>query len=229
MKKTWIVLLGVLSLAITHAANAQVRNEALANSIIAARQKNNSMLLQYTWTAMTSFLKDGNTKDTRIQQVSYAANGVPQYTLINDTAAPMPRGFLRRAVAENEKEEAEKYLKGLEKLVGQYTLPGPGAVVNFLSTANITASTAPDGTAILQTTGAGVVVPGDSVTFSYDLGTFAMRQATVTTTFDGHSVTLTATFRSLPSGLSHLQYATVEVPDKNLTVNIHNYDYVPNN
>ena len=229
MKKTWIVLLGVLSLALTHAANAQVRNEALANSIIAARQKNNTMLLQYTWTAMTSFLKDGNTKDTRIQQVSYTASGVPQYTLINDNAAPMPRGFLRRAIAENEKEEAEKYLKGLEKLVGQYTLPGPGAVVNFLSTANITASTAPDGTAILQTTGAGVVVPGDSVTFSYDLGTFAMRQATVTTTFDGHSVTLTATFRTLPSGLSHLQYATVEVPDKNLTVNIHNYDYVPNN
>jgi hypothetical protein len=32
----------------------------------------------------------------------------------------------------------------------------------------------------------------------------------------------------MKSGLNHLQYATVTAPAKNLTVMIHNYDYVSN-
>ena len=222
-----IVLLAAF-LALVPAALAQVPNEGLANSIIAARQKSNAMLQQYTWNVRTEILKNGSAKDTRIQQVSYGANGVPQYTLLNDTGSSMPRGFFRRAIAENEKEEMEKYLKGLQELVGKYTLPSAGATINFLSTAKIVSATSPEGRAILQTTGNGVVIPGDTLAFTFDAASFAVRRMDITTTFDGQPVTMTATFRTLPSGLTHMQYATVDVPGKSLSVQMHNYDYVPN-
>jgi len=208
---------------------AQIPNVNLANSIIGARQKNNSMLVQYTWTAQTQISKDGNVKDTRIQQVSYTPSGAPQYVLLNDTGAQMPRGFFRRAIADNEKEELEKYLKGLEKLIAQYTLPSSGAVVNFLGSAVITTGTAADGTPILQTTGNGVVSPGDTMTITFDSVTYNTRAMQMTTTFDNQPVSMQATFRTLPSGLNHMQYATIEAPGKGLVVQVHNYDYVPNN
>lgn len=224
-----IGLLISLALLASVAVLAQIPNVNLANSIITARQKNNAMLVQYTWTAQTQISKDGSVKDTRIQQVSYGPNGVPQYVLLNDVGAQMPRGFFRRAIAENEKEELEKYLKGLEQMIGQYTLPSAGAIVNFLGTASITSATSVDGKPILTTTGSSVVTPGDTLTITFDAATFAPRAIEMSSTFDNQPVTMSATFRALPSGLNHMQYATIEAPGKGLVVQVHNYDYVPNN
>lgn len=229
MVKAFVPFVVLVLIASASAVIAQIPNVNLANSIIGARQKNNSMMVQYTWTAQTQISKDGNVKDTRIQQVSYGPNGAPQYVLLNDIGAEMPRGFFRRAIAENEKEELEKYLKGLEKLIGQYTLPSPGALVNFLSGASIVNATSVTGQPILQTTGSSVITPGDTMTITFDSATFNTRSMEMSTTFDNQPVTMSATFRTLPSGLNHMQYATVEVPGKSLVVQVHNYDYVPNN
>lgn len=229
MIKAFVPFVVLVLIASASAVIAQIPNVNLANSIIAARQKNNSMMVQYTWTAQTQISKDGNVKDTRIQQVSYGPNGAPQYVLLNDIGAEMPRGFLRRAIAENEKEELEKYLKGLEKLIGQYTLPSPGALVNFLSGASIVNATSVTGQPILQTTGSSVITPGDTMTITFDSVTFNTRSMEMSTTFDNQPVTMSATFRALQSGLNHMQYATVDVPGKGLVVHVHNYDYVPNN
>lgn len=228
MIKSLGLVLALMFLVLPSAALAQIPNEGLANSIVAARQKNFSLMQQYTWNARTEIIKDGSVKDTRIQQVTYGPTGVPQYTLLNDIGAPVPRGFFRRAVAENEKKEMEKYLTGLQQLIGQYTLPTNGAIVNFLGTATITQGTSPEGKAILQTTGNGVVTPGDTLAFTFDAATFAVKRMDITTTFDGQSVTMSATFRTMPSGLTHLQFATVDVPSKQLSVQLHNYDYVSN-
>jgi hypothetical protein len=208
---------------------AQIPNVNLANSIIAARQKNNAMLVQYTWTAQTQITQNGNVKDTRIQQVSYGPGGVPQYVMLNDIGAQMPMGFFRRAIAENEKERMEKYLKGLGALIDQYTLPSSGAVVNFLGSASIVNATGPDGNPILQTTGSSVVTPGDSMTITFNATTFNTQSVQMSSTFENQPVTMSATFRTLPSGLNHMQYATIEAPGEGIMVSVHNYDYVPNN
>lgn len=220
---------GLMFLGIASLVLAQIPNVNLANSILEARQKNGVQMTKFTWTVQTQVLKDNSVKDTRIQQVSYGPGGVPQYALLNDFSAPLPRGFLRRAIAENEKEQLEGFLKGLQQMIGQYTLPSPGAVVNFLTTAAITQATAPDGSSILQTTGAGVVTPGDSMTISFNNTTFQPVSMNVSTTFKDQPVTFSATFRSVPGGPNHMQYTTVTVPGMGLVVNVHNYDYVPNN
>ena len=41
----------------------------------------------------------------------------------------------------------------------------------------------------------------------------------------GDAVALTATFKTLASGLTHMDYAEVTVPGKQLSVQVQNYDY----
>jgi hypothetical protein len=225
-----IILLGTLRMLVASSlCFAQVKNEGLSNQILAARQKNAAMLKQYNWNCMTQFIDNGQTKDTRIELVSIGPDGKPQRTVINDQHAPMPGGFLRKRIAEDEKKKLEKYLKGLHEVLDQYTLSSAGAVINFISTANITAANGPDGNPVLTCSGNNVVSPGDSLSMGFNPNSFAQTTLQVGTTFDGDAVTLTATFRTMPNGPTHLQYATVSVPDKNIVLQIHNYDYVLNN
>jgi hypothetical protein len=227
--KNHLILLAIGLLATTPVLTfAQVKNEGLANQIIAARQKNGAMMKQYSWNSRTVFMENGETKDTRIDQVMYGPDGNIQRTVINNQGAHMPGGFFRHAIAENKKKEMEKYLKGLHDLLDQYTLASAGAVINFISQANTATGQAPDGTPILTLTGNNVVNPGDTLSMTVNPTNFQTRRMEVNTTYDGHQVTVSATFRTMPSGLTHLQYATVDVPDKGIALQVQNYDYVQN-
>jgi hypothetical protein len=219
----WLIFVGGIW------AFAQVRNEGLANQIIAGRQKNAAMMKQYNWTCMTQFIDNGSVKDTRIESVSYGPDGNLQQTVINDQHASMPGGFVRRRIADNEKKDMEKYLKGLHELLNQYTLPSAGAMINFVSKAAIQTGDTAAGVPTLTLTGGNVVNPGDSVATTVSPTNFQTLSTQVSATYDGNQVKLNATFRTIASGLTHLQYATIEVPDKNITLQVHNYDYVPNN
>jgi len=58
--------------------------------------------------------------------------------------------------------------------------------------------------------------------------TFQTRRIQITTTYQGDQVTVTATFATLPSGLTYPQYVDVEVPDKQLSLLVQDYDYFQN-
>lgn len=229
MKRVLLVLVGAVSFLWPLAARAQVPNEGLANAVAAARQKNATLLSQYNWNCRTEVLKDGDTQDIRIDLMNLGPDGTVQRSLINDQPGRLPGGFLRKAVAENKRKELEEYVGGLGKLVDQYTLPGAGKMASFLVQAQVQPSTTPEGTTVLQVTGSSVVVPGDTFTTTLDGTKLVPKSIQITTTFKEEQVTVSATFRTTAAGLNHLQYATVTVPGKNITVNIHNYDYVPNN
>jgi len=47
----------------------------------------------------------------------------------------------------------------------------------------------------------------------------------VNTFYQGDAVNLTATFKTLRSGPTHVNYAEVVVPGKQLNVQVHNFDY----
>jgi hypothetical protein len=205
---------------------AQVANEGLANQIIAARQKNAALMKQYSWNCRTEVSENGSPKDTRIDTVTFGPDGQPQHTLLNDQSNPLPGGFFRKRLAEKEREQMEDYLKQLRAFLHQYTLPTAGAVINFISTTPI-APPGPGG--LLQLSGGSVVVPGDTVSLSIDAPTRQTRRMTVMTTFQGDEVTVTATFKTLASGLNYPAYIQMNVPDKSLTVLIQNYDYINQN
>ncbi len=51
----------------------------------------------------------------------------------------------------------------------------------------------------------------------------------MSTAFKGDPVSLTATFKTLRSGLNHVAYGEVTVPAKQLSVQVQNFDYNRNN
>lgn len=208
-------------------AHAQVPNEGLANSILSARQKNAQLMQQYSWNCRVEVLENGTVKDTRIDQCVYGPNNQIQRTLLNDSGSPLPRGFLRRRIAERERENTDDYLKKILALLDQYTLPSAGAVINFISNSPLPA---PGPTGDLQFSGGSVVQPGDTMSLWIYAPTRAPRKITVVTTdSDGNQVNFTGTFKTLTSGLNYLQYGTVDIPAKGLSIQVHNYDYINQN
>ena len=227
MKTSTALLLGWLAFGAAPMARAQVANEAQANAIIAARQKNAQLMQQFSWNSRIEVLDSGTVKDTRIEQCVYGPNNQVQRTLLNDSSAPLPHGFLRKKVAEKEREEIAKYLKQVVALLDKYTLPSAGAVINFLSTATIPRP-GPNGE--VQISGGSVVTPGDTLSLWLYAPTSAARKITVVTTdSDGNQINFTGTFKTLTSGLNYLQYATLDIPAKNLSIQVHNYDYINQN
>ncbi|MGA8893428.1 MAG: hypothetical protein WB493_17845 [Anaeromyxobacteraceae bacterium] len=209
------------------AASAQANigeNAAKTVQIVQSRAANATLLKQYTWNERIDFLVNGQEKDLRLDLVNIGLDGKLQRTIMNDQSAPLPRGFIRRAIAEGKKKDLQQYIQGLGELLHKYTLPTPGAVLNFLDTA----TTVPSGPGQLMVTGQNVVQPGDSLTIYLDAATKKTQRVTVSTTFQGNPVSLTATFATLASGLNYPAYAEVVVPAKGYDVKVQNFNYQQN-
>lgn len=207
----------------------QAQSESLANAILAARRKNAAMLQQYNWNSRAEVLQNGKLEDLRIDLVTVGPDGQPSRTLLNDQPGQLPGGFLRRAIAQGQQQQAEKTAKEIGALVDQYTLPSAGKVIAFIVQAQVQPITSPQGTSQLQVTGSNVVAPGDTVTMLFDGSTLQPVSISINTTSNGDAVSVSGTFATMASGLNRLQYATASVPSKQLTVLIHNYDFVPIN
>lgn len=204
-------------------------NAGLAMKIAQARKANSALMHQYTWESQTVFIMDGETKDTRIDQEQYGPDGSLQKTELNNESSSHPRGFLRKRIADNKKEELEKYFKGLKGILDQYTLPTAGKMVDFLSGANVQFVQDPSGASLLMVQGSNVIKPGDTLSVWTDPTTFAFRKMQISTTDqDGNPVNVTATFKTIPPALTFMSMAEVDLPAKNITLQVHNYDYVPN-
>jgi hypothetical protein len=200
-----------------------------AMQIAQARQANAALMHQYMWSSRVEILKSGQVKDMRMEQVNYNPNGQLQHTVINEqggnkTYLPTPIGFLRRSIANNEKEELEQFLTGLKGLLEQYTLPTAGKILDFITSAK---PAGPDANGLFQLSGNNVVMPGDNLSLWVNPWTQHVRRMTVSTSFQGSAVQLDATFATLPgTGLNYVSLAEATVPDKQLSVQVQNYDYV---
>lgn len=215
----------LFSIATSFLLQAQVPNEGFANAIIAARQSNSGLMKQYSWNCRTEVSENGSPKDTRIDAVTWGPDGQPQHTTLSNQGNPPPRGFFRRRVEDRMQEQGENYLKGLRTFLHQYTLPSAGQIINLISTNPILPG--PNGT--LQISGSSVVVPGDTVSLTVSATTRLTQRMTIMSFYQGDEVTVTVTFKSLANGLNYPAYTQVNVPDKNLTLLIQNYDYINQN
>jgi hypothetical protein len=209
------------------AASAQgnvAQSAAQTVQVMQSRAANAALMKQYTWNERIDFLVNGQQKDLRIDLVNFGPDGKIQRTTLNDQSAPLPGGFFRKKIAEDERKDVEKYLKGLGELLHQYTLPSPGAVMNFLDSS----TPVPSGPGQLMVMGQNVVQPGDSLTVYLDAATRKTQRIVVSTAFQGNPVNLTATFATLPSGLSYPAYAELLVPAKGYDVQVQNFNFQQN-
>lgn len=224
--------LALVVVACAQSALAQSGQYAAANhavQISEARRKNAALMHHFVWNSRTEIIVNGEVKDTRIEQVQYSPTGQLQHTLLNDQPAssgpmlPTPIGFLRKAIAKKEKQDLETFLKGLTKLLQQYTLPTTGKILDFMSSAT---PRGPDENGMFQLSGSNVVQPGDNLTIWVNPWTQHVRQVKVHTTSQGDTVQLTATFQTLhQSGLNYAAFAEATIPEKQLSVQVQNYNY----
>ncbi len=221
-----LIMAALGSPAAVSAQTAPPGNMDVAVRVTEARKANALLMQQYSWTSRTEILDRGQVKDIRLDAVNYGPGGQLQRTLMNDQNAPLPFGFLRRRLAEFERKRMEEYLAGLRDLLEEYTLPTAGKVQAFLSRAK---ATGPDASGAFELTGQNVVNPGDTFSLWVDPLARHVRKIQVSTTFQGDPVNLTATFKTLPTGLNHVAFAEVTVPAKQITVQVQNFDYNRNN
>jgi len=218
-----VILLTLGSPAAGVAQQAKLWSDASKTvQIVDARKANAALMRQYSWTSRTELLEDGKVKDIRIELLNYGPGGQLQRSLLNDQGAPLPFGFLRRAIAEAERKKVEAYMGGLRSLLEQYTLPTPGKVLDFMTQAQMSG---PDATGAIQMTGNSVVVPGDTFTVWTDASTNQTRRMQIATTYQGDAVNVTATFKTLPSKLNYVAWAEATVPAKQMNVQVSNFDY----
>lgn len=210
----------------TAAAQTTPAPSEMAVRVAEAHKANAALMQQYSWTSRTEITEQGQRKDIRIELVNYGPNGMLQRSLVNDQGAPLPFGFIRRRIAEHERQKMEEYLTGLRDLLEQYTLPTAAKVQAFMSRAK---ATGPDADGLFEMAGQSVVVPGDTFALWLDPRTHHLRKVHAGTFFQGNAVSFSATFTTLSSGLNHLAYAEVIVPSKQIAVQIQNFDYNRNN
>jgi hypothetical protein len=225
MKMLTIMAAGLIVLATPHFVRAQNQMAAKADTAIKiaeARKANAKLMHEYSWQSRTELIQNGAVQDRRLEQVQYGPDGMLQRMALNEQGASLPIGFLRRAIAENKRKQMEDFLKGLRGLLDQYTLPTAGKILDFMDKATPTIED--DGRLILMS-GNNVVVPGDSLSVWTEAATRHTHKIQVNTFFQGDAVNLTATFKTLRTGLTHVAYAEVIVPDKELTVQVQNFNY----
>ena len=100
---------------------ADVPNVGLAMQIVEARQKNATLMKQYSWESRTELIENGVVKDIRIEQVTYGPGGQVQRALINDQPAALPGGRLRHGAqspgAELQLREPEPVTQTVERVL----------------------------------------------------------------------------------------------------------------
>jgi hypothetical protein len=219
-----LIILGLPQVIRAEAVPAATAAKAI--QISDAHKANAALMREYSWHSRTEIVDQGRVKDLRLELINYGPGGQQQRTLLNDQGAQLPRGFIRRALAENERQKLEEYLTGLRTLLEQYELPTPGKVLDFINQAT---TTGPDAGGLVEMTARSVVAPGDTRSEWTDAHTQQTRKIQVTTTYQGDLVNLTATFKTLASGLTHVAFAEITVPAKQIGVQVQNFDYNRNN
>jgi hypothetical protein len=225
MQRSILLMTILISLVCAPVVLAQTPPPTEANQavqITEARRANAALMHHYTWTSRTEIIDQGQVKDTRIELLHYDPFGQLQRSLLNDSSAPLPRGFLRKAAAESEREKMEQYLTGLRGLLEQYTLPTTGKILDFMMSAK---PMGPDAAGLFSMVGSNVVLPGDSLTIWVNALTRHVARIQVDSSFQGDPVQLNATFSTIPSGLNHMAYAEATVPNKQLSVQVQNFNY----
>lgn len=206
------------------AANQALRAQ-IAEKVSAARQANATAMQQYTWDQRTEVLEDGVVKDTRVELVNWV-NGQYQKSLVSDQGPSLPRFGLRKRIAEAKQKEMKEYASGLKSLLQQYTLDSSPQLLAFYNKAQVSG---PDATGLLALSGGSVVTPGDSMTVWINATTHKAAKAFIATNYQGNPVTMNATFNVLASGLSYMNFADVQIPAKQMEVQVSNFNYNKNN
>ena len=87
----------------------------------------------------------------------------------------------------------------------------------------------PDASGLLALSGGSVVSPGDSMTLWVDVASHQAKKVFVAATYQGDAVTMNATFNTISTGLNYMNFADIQIPAKQMEVQVSNFNYNQNN
>jgi hypothetical protein len=196
-------------------------------------QKANGLALrQYSWKSRTEIKLKGESKNVKLEQVRYGADGKLLKTPLGapPQAAPPPAqggrggGRLKAKVVENKKEEFGEMMQGLGQLVASYGQLPPDKLQAFKATATTgRGEGALQGTAQIQ--GVNVLQQGDSMTIWIDPASQMMRRIEIKTIYDKKPASAIAEYQAVPNGPTYMAHAVLAYPEKNVELTVDNTDY----
>ncbi len=214
---------------------------ALGSALLAAQdpptfaesQKANAQALrQYSWKSRTEIKLKGESKNVKLEQVRYDANGKLQKTPLAGPApaAPAPAqggrgGRVKAKVIENKKEEFGEMMQGLGQLVASYGQLPPDKLAAFKATATKgRGEGAMAGTAQVQ--GLDVLQAGDSMTVWVDPASQMMRRVEIKTLYEKKPATVVADYQGVANGPTYMAHAVLTYPEKHVELTVDTSEYV---
>jgi hypothetical protein len=190
----------------------------------AANAKANAQLTrQYTWQMRVSLTYKGTAEDPQLYQMNWDASGNLQKTLISAPPDEKKRHGIRKHIADSEIADFKKWMSDLMDLVKQYMAPTPGQMMDFYSKATIT----PAPTGGVAAFESGFIQPGDKATYYIDPATHKPTKYAFMTTLQADTVNATVVYGVVPNGgPQYAEQTSIEVPAKQVTAVIENFNYV---
>jgi hypothetical protein len=198
--------------------------KAIVTEVLNARRVSNELTPQYSWTSRTEVMRKDQVLNILIEKMEYGSDGQIIKKTLNEQGAKMPTAFLIRNIAEEEKQNIEKFLYGLHDFLLKYSLKEEDRASRFIETSTWQIS---DDKKEIIFTGENVVEQGDQLIWWVDLSNYSSSKIEVSTVFEGDKITFTATFTTFKNGLNYMNYAEALITDKNLTLQVQYYDYNP--
>lgn len=193
-----------------------------------AMVENAAELRKYSFKQRTEVSMKGEVKSVRLDQVRFDLDGKLERTPLTPVVAEAPnaRGLRGKVVAKKREETAE-YVERLMSLARRYLAPGRDDLEKLSGKAEIWKGPGVTGNQVrVQATD--FVHNGDSFVWSLDAVAKLPVRMETRTELDGDPVTITAEYRTLPSGLNYVARATVKSPRKDLEVKVESFDYERN-
>jgi len=194
---------------------------AMAGQYAANAKQNATIMQQYAWEMRVEVSLKDETKPAQLYQLRYDLDGKLQKTLLT---APQEEGSgrgIRGRIKKGKIEDFKEWANKLAELVKEYMTPSPGTMMDFYAKAHFTE--AADGS--VQITADDFIQPGDKATYWIDPATKIPHRYVFETTLDEDAVSGQVDFGQVPDGPQYAARIMVEVPSKQVSAKIENYNY----
>ena len=214
------------------AANAQqgpMIREAIQRKLAAIKESaaaNKAALHQYGWTETVVLTARGEQRPGRQFMCKYGPDG----SVVRTPMGPPQQsqgggGPLKQRMMEKAKEEFEAEMQKIRATIGLYVPPDGQKMEQAFQAgnANIDRPGAGEGGLDFKN----YAKPGDSMALDFNMNTKKLAGLNVNTYLDDPSqaMTLAVQFASLPDGTNYPATIAIQVPSKNMAVNITNSNY----
>ena len=149
-------------------------------------------------------------------------DGNLQQTAITEPTQQKKKRGIRGKMAAKKAAEMQEWSGKITELAKKYMAPSPGTMMDFLMKASFT--TEGDGT--VKISGKGFLQPDDQATFWGDPNMKNMSRFQFITNMEGDEISGKVDYKQVQGGPQYAARTVIEVPTKDFSIKIENYDYI---